>query len=51
MAAALELVDTSDNPEDIAKLMEKIAFLIEDLSAEEVISDINEIGSFQDFLI
>lgn len=42
IAAALELVDANDNPEDIAKLMEKMAFLIEDLSAEEIIGDINE---------
>lgn len=50
MAAALELVDANDNPEDIAKLMEKMAFLIEDLSAEEIIGDINEDRAISGFL-
>lgn len=49
LAAAFEAVDDKDSPEDIAEFIQEIAVLVDELSAEEVLRDINEDRSVSGF--
>lgn len=42
MAAAFEAVGEQDDPDDVAEFIQEMAYLVEDLSVEEITRDINE---------
>ncbi|MFZ1536435.1 MAG: hypothetical protein WAT23_03510 [Chromatiaceae bacterium] len=42
LAAAFEAVDGNDSAEDVAAFIQQMAYLVDDLSAEQVLRDINE---------
>ncbi len=49
LAAAFEAVDGNDSAEDVAEFIQEIAYLVEDLSTEQVLRDINEDRSVTGF--
>lgn len=49
MAAAFEAVDGNDSADDVAEFIQEMAFLLDDLSADEVLRDINEDRSVSGF--
>lgn len=42
LAAAFEAVDTNDSADDVAEFIQEMAYLVVDLSSEQVLRDINE---------
>lgn len=42
LAAAFEAVDADDSTDDVAEFIQEMAYLVDDLSAEQVLRDINE---------
>lgn len=42
LAAAFEAVDTNDSADDVAEFIQEMACLVDDLSSEQVLRDINE---------
>lgn len=42
LAAAFESVDSRDDPEDISNFIQEMAYLVDSLSVDEVIRDVNE---------
>ena len=42
LAAAFEAVDTDDSADDVAEFIQEMAYLVDDLSSEQVLRDINE---------
>lgn len=42
LAAAFEAVDTNDSADDVAEFIQEMAYLVDDLSSEQVLRDINE---------
>ena len=42
LAAAFEAVDGNDSADDVAEFIQEMAHLVDDLSAEQVLRDINE---------
>ena len=42
LAAAFEAVDGNDSVDDVAEFIQEMAYLVDDLSAEQVLRDINE---------
>ena len=49
LAAAFEAVDGNDSSEDVAEFIQEMAYLADDLSAEQVLRDINEDRSVSGF--
>lgn len=49
LAAAFEAVDGNDSADDVAKFIQEMACLVDDLSAEQVLRDINEDRSVSGF--
>ena len=49
LAAAFEAVDGNDSADDVAEFIQEMAYLVEDLSTEEVVRDINEDRSVSGF--
>lgn len=49
LAAAFEAVDGNDSADDIAEFIQEMAHLVDDLSAEQVLRDINEDRSVSGF--
>jgi len=49
LAAAFEAVDGSDSADDVAEFIQEMAHLVDDLSAEQVLRDINEDRSVSGF--
>ena len=42
LAAAFEAVDANDSADDVAEFIQEMAYLVDDLSSEQVLRDINE---------
>ncbi len=42
MAAAFEAIGTDDDPDDISEFIQEMAYLVDEISVDEVIRDINE---------
>jgi hypothetical protein len=42
LAAAFETVDASDSADDVAEFIQEMAYLVDDLSSEQVLRDVNE---------
>jgi hypothetical protein len=42
LAAAFEALDTNDSADDVADFIQEMAYLVDDLSSEQVLRDINE---------
>jgi hypothetical protein len=49
LAAAFEAVDSNDSADDVAEFIQELAYLVDDLSAEQVLRDINEDRSVSGF--
>ena len=49
LAAAFEAVDDRDSADDVAEFIQEMAYLVDDLSAEQVLRDINEDRSVSGF--
>lgn len=49
LAAAFEAVDGNDSADDVAEFIQEVAYLVDDLSAEQVLRDINEDRSVSGF--
>lgn len=49
LAAAFEAVDGSDSADDVAEFIQEMAYLVDDLSADQVLRDINEDRSVSGF--
>ncbi|MBK9130417.1 MAG: hypothetical protein IPM20_02060 [Gammaproteobacteria bacterium] len=49
LASAFEAVDGSDSADDVAEFIQEMAYLVDDLSAEQVLRDINEDRSVSGF--
>ena len=49
LAAAFEAVDGNDSSEDVAEFIQEMAYLADDLSAEQVLRDVNEDRSVSGF--
>lgn len=49
LAGAFEAVDGNDSADDVAEFIQEMAYLVDDLSAEQVLRDINEDRSISGF--
>ena len=49
LASAFEAVDGNDSADDVAEFIQEMAYLVDDLSAEQVLRDINEDRSISGF--
>lgn len=49
LAAAFEAVDGNDSADDVAEFIQEMAYLVDDLSADQVLRDINEDRSVSGF--
>ena len=49
IAAAFEAVDGNDSADDVAEFIQEMAYLVDDLSADQVLRDINEDRSLSGF--
>ncbi|MCO6055595.1 hypothetical protein NG726_02750 [Pseudomonas sp. MOB-449] len=49
LAAAFEAVDANDSPNDVAEFIQEMAYLADDLSAEQVLREVNEDRSVSGF--
>ena len=49
LASAFEAVDGNDSADDVAEFIQEMAYLVDDLSAEQVLRDINEDRSVSGF--